>query len=177
MPKSSNVQELASNLRNWRRHFGRAQEVEAVLCDGILLLKALDGPLQHLGTLDPKAMFRLSQSRMQLQLDQKPSHQNLWGFSHCLLARSETFCLLQTSTVTSATSSPIKIKQLDGDVTSPPKLANGDPKSTLRAMSDKPCRFFQSDQGCKAGKSCKWQHAWASEADKASKSTAKLTAL
>ena len=164
MPKAADVQELASNLRNWRRHFGRAQEVEAVLPDGILLLKALDQPLQQLGTLDPQAAFRLSQSRMQLQLDQQPSHNNLWAFSQCLLAEAETLALLQTSTAT-PTSTPIKIKQLEA----PGKTSPGDTKSKLSPMSDKPCRFFQSDAGCKAGKACKWQHSWASDADKASR--------
>jgi hypothetical protein len=65
-PKSKDAQELAASLRNWRRHFGRAQEVEATLPDGVLLLKALDAPLQQLGTLDAQAAFRLAQSRMQL---------------------------------------------------------------------------------------------------------------
>jgi hypothetical protein len=169
MPKSANVQELASNLRNWRRHFGRAQEVEAVLPDGILLLKALDQPLQQLGTLDPQAAFRLSQSRMQLQLDQQPSHNNLWAFSQCLLAEAETLSLLQTSPMTSTSSTPIKIKQLEGEAKTPGKSSPGDNKSKFSPMSDKPCRFFQSDAGCKAGKSCKWLHTWASDSDKASR--------
>ena len=36
---------------------GRAQEVEVSLPDGVLLLKSLDTPLQHLGTLDPRQLF------------------------------------------------------------------------------------------------------------------------
>ena len=65
-PKSKDAQELVASLRNWRRHFGRAQEVEATLPDGVLLLKVLEAPLQQLGTLDAQAAFRLAQSRMQL---------------------------------------------------------------------------------------------------------------
>ena len=42
MPKATTIQEVAAGIRNWRRHFGRAEEVQAVLPDGILLLKALD---------------------------------------------------------------------------------------------------------------------------------------
>jgi len=33
MPKASNIQEVAAAIRNWRRHFGRAEEVQAVLPD------------------------------------------------------------------------------------------------------------------------------------------------
>eukprot|EP00435_Cladocopium_sp_Y103_P055639 s1851_g18.t1 len=150
--------DLASNLRNWRRHFGRAQEVQAVLPDGILLLKALDGPLQHLASLDPQAAFRLAQSRMQLQLDERPVHSNLWAFSQCLLAEAETLCLLATST-TSTVQSPLKLKPMDAmNVTTPkkPLMDNG----VTNATADTPCKWFRSDAGCRAGKNCKWSHSW-----------------
>ena len=88
-PKTANVKDLAAALRNWRRHFGRAQEVEAILPDGVLLLKALDGPIQQVATWDPQAAFRLAQSRMQLGLDELPSQSALWSFSQCLLAEAE----------------------------------------------------------------------------------------
>jgi len=118
------------------------------LPDGVLLLKALGVPLQQLGQLDPQAAFKL-RSRMQLHLDQQPTHKNLWAFSQCLLAaEAETPVLLQTSYSTSTTSSvPLKIKQLDGDVKSPGKN-NGNAKSKQNAMADKPCRYFLSDTGC-----------------------------
>ena len=114
LPATKSIHDLAAAIRNWRRHFGRAQEVQAVLPDGVLLLKALDGPIQHLASLDPQAAFRLAQSRMQLQLDEKPVHENLWAFSQCLLAEAETLCLLTTAPATTV-QSPLKMKQLQGD--------------------------------------------------------------
>ena len=42
LQKASSMQELASSLRTWRRHFARAREVEASLPDGVLLIKALE---------------------------------------------------------------------------------------------------------------------------------------
>ena len=169
IPKAKDVTEAAAGIRNWRRHYGRAQEVEVALPDGVLLLKALDTPLQFLGNMDPQAAFRLSQSRMQLQLDQQPTHQNLWAFSQCLLAEAETLALLQTSSTSTVSTVPLKLKQLDGDMKSPAKLSNGDSKSKPSPMADKPCRYFVSDKGCKAGKSCKWQHDWESLADKSAR--------
>ena len=59
-PKCKDIQEVASALRSWRRHFGRALEVEATLPDGVLLLKNLDMPQQKLGSMDNQAAFRLS---------------------------------------------------------------------------------------------------------------------
>ena len=89
---------------------------------------ALDVPLHQLGQLDPQAAFRLSQSRMQLHLDQQPTHENLWAFSQCLLAEAETLVFLQTSTTSTTATVPLKIKQLDGDVKSPAKASAGDHK-------------------------------------------------
>ena len=168
IPKGKDIHEVAAGLRNWRRHYGRAQEVDATLPDGVLLLKALDVPLQQLGQLDPQAAFRLSQSRMQLHLDQQPTHENLWAFSQCLLAEAETLVLLQTSSTSTTPTTALKIKQLDGDVKSPGKTT-GDVKSKQSTMAEKPCRYFISDGGCKAGKSCKWLHSWDGVTDKASR--------
>ena len=64
---------------------------------------------------------------------------------------------------------PLKIKQLDGEVKSPAKNLPGGGKEKFNALADKPCRFFLSDQGCKAGKSCKWQHSWEGVSDKTSR--------
>jgi hypothetical protein len=152
IPKGKDINEIAAGIRNWRRHYGRAQEVDAILPDGVLLLKALDVPLHQLGQHDPQAAFRLSQSRMQVHLDQQPTHENLWAFSQCLLAKAKTLVLVQTSTTSTTTTVPLKIKQLDGDVKSPAKVSGGDHKGKPTPMVDKPCRYFLSDTGCKAGK-------------------------
>lgn len=134
MPKASTIQDVAAAIRNWRRHFDRGEEV-AVLPDGILCLKALDEPLQKIACLDQQAAFRLSQSRPQLQLDERPDHRSLWSFSQCLLAEAEMLSLLQTAP------SP-------GD------------KAKFGCTADKPCKYFISDTGCKAGKRYKWLHSW-----------------
>jgi hypothetical protein len=152
IPKGKDINEIAAGIRNWRRHYVRAQEVDAILPDGVLLLKALDVPLHQLGQHDPQAAFRLSQSRMQVHLDQQPTHENLWAFSQCLLAKAKTLVLVQTSTTSTTTTVPLKIKQLDGDVKSPAKVSGGDHKGKPTPMVDKPCRYFLSDTGCKAGK-------------------------
>jgi len=166
MPKMSTIQEVAAAIRSWRRHFGRAEEVQAVLPDGILLLQALDDPLQKIAAMNQQAAFRLSQSRMQLQLDQQPTQRNLWAFSQCLLAEAETIALLQTSSTSTSSTVPLKLKQMDGDVKSPARPGPGDVKPKSSPTVDKPYRYFMSDKGCKAGKSCKWQHDWDSLNDK-----------
>ena len=168
-PKCKDIQEVASALRRWRRHFGRALEVEATLPDGVLLLKNLDMPQQKLGSMDNQAAFRLSQSRMELQLDQKPTQQSLWAFSQCLLAEAETLALFQSSTTVTTDQSPLKLKQMQNDPKTPSRTTATDGNVKSSPMADKPCRYFISDGGCKAGKSCKWLHSWDGVTDKSSR--------
>ena len=136
--------------------------------DGVQLVKALDTPLHKIAGLDQQAAFRLSQSRMQLQLDEKPEHASLWAFSQCLLAEAETLCLMSTSTATSP-QTPLKLKQLQGDAKTSSTTSPADTKMKQNATADKPCKFFLSDAGCRAGKSCKWSHSWEVIEDKASR--------
>lgn len=89
-----------------------------MLPDGVLLVKALDRPVQQLAVMDQQAAFRLSQSRMQLQLDEKPEHSPLWAFSQCVLAEAETLRLMATS-ATTPPQTPLKLKQLQTDQNTP----------------------------------------------------------
>ena len=165
-PKCKDIQEVAAALRSWRRHFGRALEVEATLPDGVLLLKNLDLPQQKLATMDNQAAFRLSQSRMELQLDQKPTQKSLWAFSQCLLAEAETLALFQSSSTTSMDQAPLKLKQMQTDPKTPPRPTTSDNKLKSSPTADKPCKYFISESGCKAGRSCKWLHSWDGVDDK-----------
>ena len=77
-------------MRSWRRHYGRAREIGAIIPDGCLLIKALEQVVQFLAKEDSQASFRLAQSRAQLQVDERPDHVNIWQFSQCLLAEAGT---------------------------------------------------------------------------------------
>ena len=177
MPRVSTAHEVASAVRNWRRHFGRAQEVQAVLPDGVLLVKALDEPLQRIAALDQQAAFRLSQSRMQLQLDEKPEHGNLWAFSQCLLAEAETLCLMATAPKSEG-QTPLKLKPMDAMGTTFSKRSptdghgqapNNNGKGKGSSIAETPCKWFRSDAGCRAGKNCKWSHSWEGVEDRNSR--------
>ena len=168
LQKASSMQELASSLRTWRRHFARAREVEASLPDGVLLIKALETAVVQIAKEDAQAAFRLSTSRQQLALDQRPTEQSIWSFSQCLLAEAETLSLLKTSSTTStSTSAPVRLKQMDAEASNSPQkpgtpgnYVNKSGKGHSTPMSEQPCKFFKSGTGCKAGRSCKWSHSW-----------------
>ena len=178
LQKSSTMAELASALRMWRRYFARAREVEASLPDGVLLIKALETAVVQIAKEDSQAAFRLSTSRQQLALDERPMEHSIWSFSQCLLAEAETLSLLKTSsTTTTNVGTPVRLKQMDAEASqsSPPKQGTpggADSKSgkgQAVPMSEQPCKFFRSETGCKAGKSCKWSHSWDGVEDKNSR--------
>lgn len=60
LQKAPSMQELASSLRTWRRHFARAHEVDASLPDGELLIKALEAAVVQVAKEDSQAAFKLS---------------------------------------------------------------------------------------------------------------------
>ena len=178
LQKSSTMAELASALRMWRRYFARAREVEASLPDGVLLIKALETAVVQIAKEDSQAAFRLSTSRQQLALDERPMEHSIWSFSQCLLAEAETLSLLKTSsTTTTNVGTPVRLKQMDAEAPQSSPQKQGTPggagsksgKGQAVPMSEQPCKFFRSETGCKAGKSCKWSHSWDGVEDKNSR--------
>eukprot|EP00438_Fugacium_kawagutii_P035753 Skav229347 [mRNA] locus=scaffold2596:465700:472220:+ [translate_table: standard] len=174
---TTGMSEVCDVLRKWRRHFGRAQEIQAVLPDGVLLLQALEPAVQAIMLKDSQAGFRLAQSRVQLGIDERPHHGALWSFSQCLLAEAETLALLHPGG-TAAPGTPAKVKQVQVPNPSSPSPTKPTPDDTPGggkpgkgngASGDKPCRYFISENGCKAGKACKFLHSWEGVADKAAR--------
>eukprot|EP00435_Cladocopium_sp_Y103_P020967 s3762_g5.t1 len=153
LPKTTNMAELASALRSWRRHFGRAREVGAVLPDGTLLLRALEGAVQQVAPEDSQAAFRLAQSRSVLRVDELPRMEAVWDFSQCLLAEAETIQLMNTSSNATTFATPLKLKVMEanggnngkprgGDGNASTVNNNGKGKGT--SLADTPCKWFRS---------------------------------
>eukprot|EP00913_Durusdinium_trenchii_P015946 g14985.t1 len=165
LDKATSVAEWAAALRSWRRHFSRAQEIGAILPDGTLLLKALEPAVTQIASMDAQAAFRLAQSRLQLGVDQQPHHGGVWRFSQCLLAEVETLSLM--SSTPSPTTPPVKVKQLEAQPKGQGNTSSNTDKGKGTSTTALPCRYFRSDTGCKAGKQCKWSHAWDGIEDKA----------
>ena len=151
LQKATTMQELASSLRTWRRHFARAREVDASLPDGVLLLKALEMAVVMIAKEDAQASFWLSTSRQQLALDERPSEQSIWSFSQCLLAEAETLSLLKSSSTTSTNvGTPVKLKQIDAGMLALKRCRSMEllavvenlAKGQSTPMADQPCNVL-----------------------------------
>ena len=85
--------EAVEKLRKWRRHQLRAAELQVVLPDSSILIKALTGLVQEVLNGAPQAAFRVNSFRLQSQVDTKPSAHNLESYFQMLLAEMETLVL------------------------------------------------------------------------------------
>ena len=151
------------------RDFGRAREVGASLPDGTLLLRALETAVQMVAKENSQAAFRLAQSRSALKVDEIPEPGAIWDFSQCLLAEAETLVLMSSSASSPADTTPLKLKVIEAGDNVARKTSTLEVGSTGKgrgSTAEVPCRWFKSDNGCRAGKQCKWSHSWEGITDK-----------
>ena len=162
--------EAGTNLRTWRRYFLRAVEIQTTLPDPTLLLKALDPPSMLVSKIDSQAAFRLAQTRSQLGIDERPSQENVWQFSQCVLAEVETLQLLN-GTTTATTSGASTSSSTEGQVAAKVKAlelrskgnGKGSPGGEAKSRT---CHFWGSSDGCRLGAACKYLHDWEAVTDK-----------
>ena len=76
-------------LRQWLRLQLRAQELRVALPDVFIMVQSLDTILQTVASLDAQMSFRLSTTRMELQLDTNPTLGNLAIFAKAVQAELE----------------------------------------------------------------------------------------
>eukprot|EP00438_Fugacium_kawagutii_P034164 Skav226372 [mRNA] locus=scaffold290:201957:203150:+ [translate_table: standard] len=174
MEEAKDMGELAASLRTWRRHFKRALEIGAVIPDGTLLLAALESAIQMIATKGSQASFRVSQSRAELAVDANPTQDRVWRYSECLLAEADSLTLLGASgtmvLATTPPATPAKVRQLDTPTTFHGSRDRGDIytfEDQAYPPTETPCRWFRSDQGCRAGRQCRFSHSWEGITDKA----------
>ena len=154
--------EAVEKLRLWRRQLLRAIELQAMLPDPILQVKALDTVMQELLKRDAQASFRISAYRLQHQVDVRPDAAGVQKFFELLLAEAD---LMQHARqedwdvgVSEKGESEEKKNPLIKQVTGP-----NNPRPTTRMQV---CRFWGTDSGCKLCRSCKWSRDWNAITDK-----------
>ena len=157
-------QEALEALRLWQRVYQRAKDLSLITPDPSILLKALDGlakkPLQE----NAEVTFRMQLLRYHLKVDITPTVEGIMAIHRAYMAEFEQLAMRK---------GPKKGGPAGGDgssnsPTGPKMRAMGGNKPEGAAPSregrpgngsQKPCRFFLTDEGCRRGKSCKFEHA------------------
>ena len=134
--------EASTSLRMWQRHHSRAEELGATVPDPTLMVGALDKIMSKLLQGNPQANFRLSAFRMGAQVDTKPTAATVKQLHQMLLAEVELAMGSQDAQGKGQGSPAVKTLK-DNKAGSPAQPV---------------CRFWKSDQGCRHGAQCKFQH-------------------
>ena len=142
--------------------------------DGSVLLRAVEVISSKAVEANQDVKFRLALSKSQLQLQYRPTVDNVMKYYQHILAE------LQQATPARSTMSPAsggtdgtKLKGLNaqgngagtGESTSPARKPGDATTGTGRA----PCKYFVSDNGCSKGQACKFDHVFQSKEAKRSR--------
>ena len=157
-PGSGNIADTISNLRRWRRHLQRAEEMHVAVPDASVLLRAVELISSKSVEANHEVRFRLALSKSQL-----PSVANVLHFYNHVLAELQQAAPTKPAATSAAAADSARLKGMSvgnqgagtGESTSPTRRQGDQPSSgTGRA----PCKYFVSDNGCSKGQACKFDH-------------------
>ncbi|CAE6957296.1 GIP [Symbiodinium sp. CCMP2592] len=167
-PGSTHVAEVVSSLRRWRRHLQRAEEMFVAVPDGSVLLRALEVISSRAVEAHPEVKFRLALSKSQLQLQYRPTVENvLKYYQHILAELQQATPVRSTTTTTGGGADGAKLRGINAQgqgagtgETSSPTRRGGD---AATGSGRTPCKYFMSDNGCSKGQGCKFDHVFQSK--------------
>ena len=152
--EATTMAEAVSSLRKWMRWRRRAMELQVSEPDPFLLLKGLGRIVRKPLEANRELNFRVSLARSMLQVDSTPTRDTVGKFATHLLAEIEQIAHLDSSKKSTSKDTPrtaqpeVKMKKIEE--------GKGEGKSGKGVRA--PCRFFLTEEGCRKGKECAWQH-------------------
>ncbi|CAE7250766.1 ATG18, partial [Symbiodinium sp. CCMP2456] len=152
--------EAVAQLRRWRRHLVRAEEMSIALPDASLQLRGIEMITSKVLEKLPDVKFRLALAKNELRLASSPTAETVLKYYQHLLAE------LQQATPTTR-SEHVRLKGATATTTTtgPGTGGSGTPGGSPKRGKN-PCKFFQSEGGCKRGVNCTYAHEFANKADR-----------
>ncbi|CAE7236757.1 RE1 [Symbiodinium sp. CCMP2456] len=151
--------EVVAQLRRWRRHLARAEEMAIALPDASLQLKGLEAITFKALERLPDVKFRLALAKNELRLASSPTAETVLKYYQHLLAELQQ--AIPNNKLDHAKLKGATTASNTGQGTGGSGTPSGSPK-----RGKGPCKFFQSESGCKRGASCTYTHEFASRADR-----------
>ncbi|CAE7739423.1 GIP [Symbiodinium necroappetens] len=159
-------------IRRWYRLLQRASDLGVTLPDESIQVRSLSTIVRKTSEQNADFKFRLALARTELQIDTRPNQQNVLKYMQHLLAELEqlgsttkkgtpvTTPAASTTTPpsTTATTPSTTLKGLQG--TEAVSKAAAKPKAAPVVDGKKVCQWFGTDNGCRNGRSCTFQHSW-----------------
>ena len=154
----TNVGDHAQSIRQWIRWLARCEELNLVPPDPMVLSGVLGRVSDGLSKTGPQLGFRLSSIRQDLQLDNRPSMDEIRLFADFLLAEAEEMALNSSQGQNLGKPS---VKSLNPQ--EPREVgqgSGGNPLNAAAVTSKTPCRFWMSEEGCKKADKCRYVHSF-----------------
>ncbi|CAE7278448.1 GIP, partial [Symbiodinium microadriaticum] len=162
--------EATTALRRWYRLLQRASDLGVKLPDESLQVRALSVIVKRTSEQNADFKFRLALARTELQIDTRPTQENVLRYLQHLLAELEQLGAVtrKASSATAAASSTTTpgagaaTTTTTGGASLKGLAPVPDAKAKAKSIpTKKVCSWFGTDSGCRNGKACNFQHQWA----------------
>ena len=159
-PDPSNTShEAVEGLRQWLRHYQRARDLKLTTPDPSVMLRGLDALVRKPVQDAPEVAFRMNLLRYHLKVDFNPSEESVLAVHRAFLAEFEQLGFRKKARTTqdSGAQGP-KVRAVEAGGAPPAGTPMPTSPSTSPKGVTRPCRFYTSDEGCRRGKACKYEH-------------------
>ena len=159
--EASTSNEAVVSLRKWIRWRQRTEEIHAIEPDPTVLMKGLTRLVHRVLDNHQELQFRISLARSSLLVDSTPTRDSVTRYATHLLAELEQ--VAYTERKGKNTKDGPKVKRLEEEAKGLGKGGDRKIREVKKEGDDaekgKPiCKFFNTEQGCRKGRQCKWLH-------------------
>ena len=157
-------QEAVEGLRLWLRTYNRAGDLSLVVPDPSILLKSLDAMVKKPLNDSPEILFRMQMLRYHLKIDSNPTADGVLAVHKAYLAEFEQIASRRTKPRSGNNNNDgapnPKVRAVAGkDGEKGNGLRDGGASKEGKGTKEgKQCRYFLTDEGCRRGKDCKFEH-------------------
>ena len=159
VPGPEDPGEVVAQLRRWRRHLVRAEEMAITLPDASLQLRGLETITAKVLEKFPDVKFRLALAQNDLRLASTPTAETVLKFYQHILAELQQV----TPSIKAETA---KLKGATATTPNGPGTGGSGTPGGSPKRGKNPCKFFQSETGCKRGANCTYAHEFLNKAEK-----------
>ena len=156
--------DVVTQLRRWRRYLARAEEMSITLPDASLQLRGIELITARVLEKYSDVKFRLALAKNDLRLSSAPTAESVLKYYQHALAE-----LQQVAPNVKGNSESAKLKGANATTTATPGTGGSGSPTTSPKRGKNPCKFFQSEAGCKRGASCTYAHEFLNKADRKSR--------
>eukprot|EP00439_Symbiodinium_sp_Y106_P044585 s732_g5.t1 len=160
-PSTEDPSDAVTQLRRWKRHLTRAEEMAISLPDASLQLKGIETIISRAVERLPDVKFRLALAKNELNLASAPNSEAVAKFYPHALAE-----LQQVTGPDKRTQDTARVKGLTATTTQGPGTGGSTTPTASPKKGKNPCKFFTTEAGCKRGLACQYSHEFLSKADR-----------